>query len=50
MKDLGCEYDKETDQWYHSDPEKAQEAQRLVQEHEQRNRPEGIQKNKSIDF
>ena len=51
MKDIGCEYDKETGQWYHADPVKAQEAEKSLQEREQGRGADGIQKNaKSIDF
>jgi len=49
MNDLGCEYDKETGQWYHTDPEKAQETAESLQEREQR-KQDGIQKNKNNDL
>lgn len=51
MKDIGCEYEKETGQWFYLDPDKAQEAVKFLQEREQRRGVDGIKKNtKSIDF
>ena len=30
LKELGCKWDRDKQQWYHTDPEKANEAQKLV--------------------
>jgi hypothetical protein len=34
LKALGCEHDPETDQWSHTDPDKAREAEKSLQERE----------------
>jgi len=49
MKDLGCEYDKDKEMWYHTDPGKTQDAAESLQEREQR-KQDGILKNKNIDL